>query len=113
MLGVSTHDIDARSYGFYGLSNSSSIWGFPNTTLSAPVLNISAFYIDGSLSRIYGKDWVDPRTGTTWFSDWSNMTYAYNNVTYSVQSLEKDNIGQCQPDGVSIAMPYDSNDNVG
>lgn len=91
------YNTDVRSYGFYGgkTTDKSSQWNYTETatTLPAPWLNISAFYIDSS-SGFYGSEK---------FGNWTNMAYTYDNKTYDVRSLQKKNgLGVCQPRGVSV-----------
>ncbi|KAI1770104.1 hypothetical protein F4818DRAFT_433974 [Hypoxylon cercidicola] len=78
-------------YGFYGNNNTKSSW--KNTTLPAPALNISAYFIPpGSL---FGNNWTDPQTQQRPFNDLTRLTYLLQNQTYPVSYVESR--GTCQP----------------
>lgn len=103
-----------EAYGFYALNNTKSVWNHTGATLSAPVLNISAFYLDNhnqydeasqDYSAYYGSAWEDPRTNTKPFHNWSNITYTYDNAIYNRNYLVTNDNGICQPDGVSTLHP--------
>jgi hypothetical protein len=58
-------------------------------------LNISAFFI--ASPAIYGSNWTDPSTGKQPFSDYSNTTFLYNDITYSLDYMLRN--GTCEPLG--------------
>lgn len=97
-IGWLTLLLDVKAYGFYGTNNTDSTWSYSNISLSAPVLNISAFYIDFSV-KYYGNEWSDT-SGAHPFANWFNMAYSYDNETYSLTYIQ-DRHGLCQPNGVS------------
>lgn len=91
---------DARTYGFYGLRNTTTIW--KNLTLPPPALNISAFYLQNlantigeTNSTLFGNSWVIPGTAQQPFKNKSQMSWTSSNLTYNIQYLEEN--GACQP----------------
>lgn len=92
---------DTQEYGFYGLTNTSTVWGV-NTNLPAPALNISAHYLDniafkqnGPKSVLYGNDWKIPGTDEQPFRNKASMSWTAGNGTYDIAYLR--NNGACQP----------------
>ena len=95
---------DARIYGFWGLNStagvhSTSLLLDPKVGIISPrrPLNISAFYVPvGGL--FFGHDWIDPRTETNPFGDYSRislMVRGTSNNTYSPDYIYRH--GSCQP----------------
>ncbi|KAL7619460.1 hypothetical protein AAE478_009999 [Parahypoxylon ruwenzoriense] len=79
------------SYGFYGSNYTESTW--QNTTLPAPVLNISASYIPPG--PLFSHDWTDPQTKQKPFNDITKSTYFLSNQTYPMDYIM--DRGGCQP----------------
>lgn len=73
-----TLQADVATHGFFGKSNVTST--FMNQSLPAPILNISAFYIEDT--RLFGYNWTDSTTGEQPFRNKSKMTWAWSNETY-------------------------------
>ncbi|KAK4160464.1 hypothetical protein QBC43DRAFT_325312 [Cladorrhinum sp. PSN259] len=88
-----------QQYGFYGLNNTESIWANSETKLKAPVLNITAFYLEPDLSdyspSLWGHDWAHPETNEHPFQDPTNAHYTFNNKLYDQAYLKAN--GRCQP----------------
>ncbi|OTA92704.1 hypothetical protein M434DRAFT_396267 [Hypoxylon sp. CO27-5] len=78
-------------YGFYGNNNTESTW--ENTTLLAPALNISAYYIPPG--NLFGNNWTDPVTQRKPFHDQTGLTYTMSNRTYPLDYITT--YGSCQP----------------
>ncbi|KAI1088581.1 hypothetical protein F5B19DRAFT_420375 [Rostrohypoxylon terebratum] len=78
-------------YGFYGTNNTHSEWN--NTKLSAPTLNISAYYIPSKY--LFGHDWTDPSNGQKPFQNQTKLTYLASNRTYNLPYITSE--GSCQP----------------
>jgi hypothetical protein len=82
------------SYGFYGHNDTSTVW--MNTSLPAPALNISAFYL--RYDPYYGYDgpnWLDVKTGSRLFQNVSQIKFTVFNQTYDLDYIQRK--GTCQP----------------
>ena len=89
-------NLDVTKYGFYGINNINSSFKYTQTyNLSAPTLNISAYYIASEC--IFGSDWTDLRTGKMPFATKSVAVFVANGVPYPFDYLSVN--GTCQPLG--------------
>ncbi len=88
---------DASKYGFFGLTNAKTTW--MATTLPAPALNISAYYLS-SRQPDFGWNWTDPRTDMEPFSieSVSGQPMSARNKTYTMDYILEN--GTCTPQNV-------------
>lgn len=83
-------------YGFYGINSVNSSFKYTQTyNLSAPTLNISAYYI--ASEHISRSDWTGSRTGKMPFANQSDAVFVANGVPYPFDYLSVN--GTCQPLG--------------
>jgi len=98
--------VDVFIYGFYGLNQTESSFEDANDdsfNLSAPTLNISAYYIAPDPAYdvggpLFGTDWVDPRTGKAPFNISSNAAYTTLTSNETLILGDSSTRGKCQPD---------------